>query len=84
VDHSQSAARFQPFFHFFAGMVRSLIDLQDDFPSRANLKQLFQPTDRRVRVLPVGALPEIWRSGGSCQSGRLPARTGAGHADLIA
>jgi hypothetical protein len=53
VDHSQSAVRFQPFFHFFAGMVRSLIDPQDDFPSRAILKQSFQPTDRRVRVLPV-------------------------------
>src|SRR5262249_23216598 len=53
VDHSQSAVRFQPFFHFFAGMVRSLIDPQDDFPSRASLKQLFQPTDRRLRVLPV-------------------------------
>src|SRR5262245_5946390 len=53
VNHSQTAVRFQPFFHFFAGMMRGLINPQDDFPARASLQHLFQPTDRRVRVLPV-------------------------------
>src|SRR5262249_53004485 len=39
--------------HFFAGMMRSLINPQDDSPPRTRLKHLFQPADRRVRVLPV-------------------------------
>src|SRR5918996_1433363 len=53
VNDPQTAVRLQPFFHFLAGVMRSLINPQDDLPARARLEHLSQPTDRRVRVLPV-------------------------------
>ena len=68
VNHAQTAVRFQPFFHFFAGMMRSLINPQDDFPARTSLKHLFQPADRRVRVLPVNHKRNDFLSGSQMES----------------
>jgi hypothetical protein len=64
----QGQVRFQPFFHFFAGMMRSLINPQDDFPARTSLKHLFQPADRRVRVLPVNHKRNDFLSGSQMKS----------------
>ena len=68
VNHAQTAVRFQPFFYFFAGMMRSLINPQDDFPPRTTLKHLFQPADRRVRVLPVNHKRDDFLSGSQMES----------------
>lgn len=53
MNHLQTAVSFQPFIYFFAGMMRGLINPQNDFPARTSLKYLFKPTNRRVRILPV-------------------------------
>src|SRR5215831_9892950 len=68
VNHAQTAMRFQPFFYFFAGMMRSLINPQDDFTPRTTLKHLFQPADRRVRVLPVNHKWDDFLSGSQMES----------------
>src|SRR5215510_15732970 len=68
VNDAQTAVRFQPFFHFFAGVMRSLINPQDDFPARTRPKHLFQPADRRVRVLPVNHKRNDFLSGSQMKS----------------
>ena len=68
VNHAQTAVRFQPFFYFFAGMMRSLINPQDDFPPRTTLKHLFQPAYRRARVLPVNHKRDDFLSGSQMES----------------
>src|SRR5205085_269026 len=62
VNNTQTAVRCEPILNFITGVMAGLINPQDDLPARTSRKYLFQPADRRVRILPVNDKRDDLRS----------------------